>query len=169
MDRIALFLAFGTAGALLTGPASADWTARPISDGHGRTYFLATNTVDQTRAELFCSPEGTVNFSLIWPDSAHSDAAEQDEPATMTITTDAGGHFEAKSYYWASGNGVLILDFGYPPMVRGLAAALGAARSDITVTIDDPANGIDKKLVYDTNGAAKASAAFLDWCPPPAK
>ena len=168
MSRIALLLAFGIAGALLTGPASADWTARPTSDGHGRTYFLATNTVDQTRAELFCSPDGIVNFSLIWPDLAHNDAAEKDTPATLTLTTDAGAHFEAKSYYWASGKGVLILDFGYPPMVRDLAAALGAAHSEITVTVDDPANSIQKQVVYDTVGAAEASAAFLDWCPPPA-
>ena len=167
MDRIAFWLTVGIAGTLLATPALADWSAKPINDGFGHSYFLARNTVDEARAELFCNPDGVVNFSLSWPDREHVDAAEQDTPATMTVTTDAGGRFEAKSYYWASGKGELIIDFGYPPMVRGIAAALGAAQSEITVTIEDPARGIDKSVTYGTEGAAVASAAFLDWCPPP--
>ena len=169
MNRIALWLACGIAGALLTFPASAAWTARPMSDGHGHSHFLATSTVDAVRAELFCSPEGVVNFALVWPDSAHADAADSDQPATLTITTDQGETFEAKSYYWASGKGVLILDFGYPPEVRDLARAIGDAQSAITVTVDDPTNDIAKQVVYDTEGAAEAMAAFLAWCPAPAE
>ena len=169
MNRIALWLACGVAGALLTVPATAAWTARPMSDGHGHTHFIATSTVDDVRVELFCSPDGIVNFSLVWPDTAHADAVDSDQPVAFAITTDQGEAFEAKSYYWASGKGVLILDFGYPPQVRDLARAIGAAKSGITVTVDDPVNDIFKWVVYDTEGAAAAVADFFDWCPAPAE
>ncbi|MBU1176027.1 MAG: hypothetical protein KKH72_11550 [Alphaproteobacteria bacterium] len=167
--RVAFWLAFSVVTAVTTMPAFAAWTARPIDDGHGHAYFLASSTAaDKTRAELFCNAEGVVNFALIWPDRQHPDAADRDEPATMSIVTDAGDAFEAKSYYWASGKGVLILDFGYPPQIRDLAAALGAARAEITVTVTDAARGIDRIAVFDAEGVAGASAAFLDWCPQPA-
>ena len=170
MVRLATWLAFLIAGMVATSPAFAAWTARQTDDGHGHFYFLASNVAaDKTRAELFCSTDGVVNFSLIWPDRAHPDAADQDVPATMTVTTDQGGEFIAKSYYWASGKGVLILDFGYPPYIRDMAAALGAAESEIVVTVEDQANGIDKTARFDTEGAADAAAAFMDWCPSPSE
>jgi hypothetical protein len=165
MRRVMLRLAFGVAVAVLATPAYAEWTGKQINDGVGHSYFLLSAKTDNARAEIFCGSEGVVNFSLIWPDWKHRNAADKGEPVNMRIRTDAGASFEAKSYYWASGKGRLILDYGNPMQVRAIVDALGAATSDITVSVDDAANGIQKTEQFDTEGAADATAAFHDWCP----
>lgn len=165
MRRVTLWLAFGIAGAILTAPAYAGWTGKLVNDGHGHSYFLMSATADKTQAEIFCSPEGIVNFSLIWPDQKHRDAADKGEPALMRIGVDDDKSFEAMSYYWASGKGRLILDYGNPPQVRDIVEALGAAAS-MTVFVDDSANAIQMTVEFDGEGAADAATAFRDYCPP---
>ena len=164
MNRVAFWLAFGVLGAGMIGPAQAAWTGKPVNDGHGRTYFLASSTVDDTRAEFFCSPEGVVNLSLIWPDRAHPAAADAGAPVDFTVSVDEA-QFAATSWYWASGKGTLILDFGDPGLVRDIVKALGTATTGVTFTVNDPENGISKQLDYGVEGADAAAAGFVAWCP----
>jgi hypothetical protein len=163
MRRVTLWLAFGVAAAILAAPAHAGWTAKPVNDGHGHSYFLMSASAGNARAEIFCSPDGVVNFSLIWPDQKHGDAADKGEPALMRIEAGDGSSFEAMSYYWASGKGRLILDFGNPPQVREIVEALGAA-VNVSVSVEDSANGVELIEVFDIEGAAEAAAAFKDYC-----
>ncbi len=164
MNRAVHWLAFGVAWAILVLPAQAGWTARPYYDGQGRDYFLASETDDSSRADLFCSADGIVNLSLTWPDRAHGDAADKGDPVTMLITVDETTRFKATSYYWASGKGRLILDFGNPLLVRDIVTAIGNAKSGITMSVDDPANGIEKTVAFGTDGAGEMARAYLDWC-----
>ena len=166
MGRVAQWLAFGVAGVVLVAtPAFAGWSGRSINDGHGHSYFLMHASSGDARAEIFCGPSGTVNFSLIWPDRRHRDAADKGAPVDMTITTDDGQGFAAPSYYWASGKGRLILDYGNPAQVRAIAEALKAPDAGLTVSVDDSANAISKSVHFDAEGAADAATAFLAWCP----
>ncbi len=165
MGRVAQWLAFGIAGVVLATPAFAGWTGKPINDGHGHRYFLMSAETAKTRAEIFCGPSGTVNFSLIWPDRSHRDAADKGEPVDMRLSTDAGTDFAAESYYWASGMGRLVLDYGNPMQVRSIVEALKQPDAGLTVSVDDKANGIEKTAYFDSEGAADAATAFLAWCP----
>jgi hypothetical protein len=165
MNRVVHWFAFGIVGAVLALPAHAGWTAGPLVDGQGRTYFIAGNSVNRNHVELFCAQDGTVNLSLTWPDWQHRNAADNDEPAKMSVETDAGARFEAKSYYWASGKGLLILDFGDPGVVRDIAEALKIPDAGLTVTVEDAVNGIEKTVYFDAEGAAAAAIDFLAWCP----
>lgn len=165
MGRVVQWLAFGIAGVVLASPAFADWAGRSTSDGHGHSFFLMHARSDTTRAEIFCGPSGTVNFSLIWPDRSHPDAADKGEPVDMSIRTDGGQDFAAPSYYWASGKGQLILDFGNPGEVRAIVEALKSPDAGLTVTVDDKANDISKTAHFAPEGAADAAYAFLAWCP----
>jgi hypothetical protein len=164
MRRVTLWLAFGIAASILAAPVYAGWTGKPVNDGHGHSYFLMSASTGNARAEIFCSPEGTVNFSLIWPDVKHADAAEKGEPALMRIKAGDGQSYEAMSYYWASGGGQMILDFGDPSQIREIVAALGAA-ANVTVSVEDSANGVEKTEIFDIDGLSNASAAFRDYCP----
>ncbi len=155
MARLAHWLAFGIAGVVLATPAFAAWTGKSVNDGHG-SYFLMQSKTDDGSAELFCGAEGTVNFSLIWPDRDHGDAADKGDPVDMTLTTAAGASFEAESYYWASGKGRLILDYGNPSEVRAIAEAMKAPDASLTVSVNDAANGIEKTVSFDAEGAADA-------------
>lgn len=165
MGRVAHWLAFGVAGVVLATPAFAAWTGKPVNDGRGRTYFIMQAKADGGSTELFCSADGTVNLSVIWPDTSHPDAADKGEPVDMTLTTSTGASFEAKSYYWASGKGRLILDYGNPADVRAIAEALKAPETGLTVSVSDMGNGIEKTLVFQAEGAADAATNFLAWCP----
>ncbi len=165
MNHVVHWLAFGIAGAVLALPAQAGWTARPYVDGQGRAYFIAGNSADKNDIELFCSQDGTVNLSLTWPDRQHRYAADDGEPALMRIDIDNNDGFEANSYYWASGKGRLILDYGYPPEVRDIVKAIGRAQSKIAISVGDSYNDIHKTVNFDTEGALKAAVAFLQWCP----
>jgi len=165
MARLAHWLAFGIAGVVLATPASAAWTGKAVNNGFGRPYFLMQAKTGDSSAELFCAAAGTVNFSLIWPDRGHGDAADKGDPVDMTLTTAAGASFEAKSYYWASGKGRLILDYGNPTEVRAIAEALKKPDASLTVSVNDAANGIEKTVSFDAEGAADAATDFLAWCP----
>ncbi len=165
MARLAHWLAFGIAGVVLATPAFAAWTGKPVNDGHGRTYFLMQAKAGDGTAELFCGAGGTVNFSLIWPDRNHGDAADNGAPVDMMLMIGAGTRFEAESYYWASGKGRLILDYGNPAEVRDIAEALKAPDASLTVSVSDSVNGIEKTVVFDAEGAAEAATYFLAWCP----